>query len=418
MIIQIKKDIIQGITNIFSSLYCFYAPLFLRQANQLQKQANPPLLSLDLRQKIYQNQVTTFSPILSGKIERIETEEFTGSMENLRRPVRIVVQKLLDIKGIEVDRGTFININSEPAGINIYIDGLFEGSSPAKVKVPGEGEYHVKLYAPGYEDWHQKVNVKENSTFFVNAKLLKKAGGKEVDERIRALQDGRTSFIVTATVFSLISTESLIYASGTDNSRLYFGMPLLVTPASFFLALKGTNSAVMNAGRSFMITSSILWGSTMGITSGIVMYPDTGDADPDYWRPFALASTAGGLVYGTAATLLTRGDAFPLSRIWYINLGAFMGSLVGLGIPYMFNVENRAVLFGSMLSGSTIGGGLAVYLTRYIPSRGANVENLSFGSLINIRGKEFVPGIPMPVLTGGKGDNSPGITFSILHYTN
>lgn len=67
-----------------------------------------------------------------------------------------------------------------------------------------------------------------------------------------------------------------------------------------------------------------------------------------------------------------------------------MGSLVGLGIPYMFNVESRPLLFGSMLAGSTVGGGLAIYLTRYIPSHGANVENLSFsGSLIEINGKNF-----------------------------
>lgn len=356
----------------------------------------------------------------SGTIEKIETEEFTGSMENLRRPVRIVVQKLLDIEGIEVDRGTFINVTSDPAGVNIYIDGLFEGSSPAKVKVPGEGEYHVKLYSPEYEEWHQKINVKDNSTFFVNAKLLKKTGGNEVDERIKALQDGRTSFIITATAFSFAATEALIYASGTDNDRLYFGLPLLVTPASFFTALKGTTNAVMNNGRSFMITSSILWGITMGLTSGIVMYNDIPEEETaDYWRPFSFASAAGGLLYGTAATLLTRGDAFPSSRVWFINLGSFMGSLVGLGIPYMFNVESRPLLFGSMLAGSTVGGGLAIYLTRYIPSHGANVENLSFsGSLIEINGKKLSAGIPLPVPETRGNSGTPGVKITLFHYLN
>jgi len=357
--------------------------------------------------------------VQSGRIERIETEEYTGSMENLRRPVRIVVQKLMDIEGIEVNRGTFINVSSQPEGVNIYIDGLFEGSAPAKIKVPGKGEYHVKLYSPGYEEWHQKVTVKDNSTYFVNAKLLKKTGSGEVDERIKALQDGRTGFIITSSAFSFAATEALIYASGTDNSRLYFGLPLLITPASFFLALKGTSSVVMNKGRSLMITSSILWGVTMGITSGIVMHGDYSEEDSsDYWRPFAFASTTGGVLYGTAALLLTKGDAFPSSRVWFINLGSFMGSLVGLGIPYMFNVENRSLLFGSMLAGSTIGGGLAVYLTRYIPSRGANVDNLGFGSLIEIENKQITPGIPLPVLTGNGRNNSKGSTITLIRFRN
>lgn len=67
----------------------------------------------------------------------------------------------------------------------------------------------------------------------------------------------------------------------------------------------------MNNGRSFMITSSILWGITMGLTSGIVMYNDIPEEETaDYWRPFSFASAAGGLLYGTAATLLTRGMHF------------------------------------------------------------------------------------------------------------
>ena len=366
----------------------------------------------------------------TGVIDRVVTEEYVGVMEDLRKPVRIAVQKLLDIEGIEVDRGTFIHIGSEPEGINIYIDGLFEGSSPARIKVPGPGEYHVKLYSPGYEEWHQKVNVEENSTFFVNARMLKKDKETAVDERVRALQDGRTSFIITATLYSLAATEAFIYASGTDNNRLYFGLPLLITPGSFFLTLRATDNAIMNKGRSFMITSSILWGSTMGFTSGVVMLerPDNWNDmtaeeqavyNSDYWRPFVFASAAGGLVYGTAAVLLTRGDAFPAKRAWFMNLGSFMGSLVGLGIPYMFGVDSRPWLFGCMFAGSTAGGALAGYLTRHIASVGASVENLSFGSLMEI-GKDgrFSPGLPLPAVVPGGNGQALEYRFTLVHYTD
>ena len=354
----------------------------------------------------------------TGVIERTETEEFIGMMEELRKPVRIAVQKLLDIEGIEVDRGTFIHVGSEPEGVNIYVDGLFEGSSPARIKVPGPGEYRVKLYAPGYEEWHQKVEVKDNSTFFVDARMLKQDKDLEVDDRVKALQDGRVSFIINTTLYSLVVTEALIFASGTENGRLYFGLPLLITPGTFFLSMKGSQNAIMNKGRSFMISSSFMWGATMGVTSGIVLLGDKPD-QPDwnaaeYWRPFAFASAAGGLIYGTAATILTRGNAFPASRVWYMNLGSFMGSLVGLGIPYMFNVENRPLLFGCMLTGSTLGGGLAIYLTRHIASIGANVENLSFGSLINIDGDRVKPGIPIPLPVPVKNSRNPGYQVSLI----
>ncbi|MBI9104020.1 MAG: PEGA domain-containing protein [Spirochaetales bacterium] len=358
----------------------------------------------------------------TGLIEKVETEEFTGMMEELRKPVRIAVQKILDIEGIEVDRGTYIHVASEPEGVNIYIDGLFEGSSPARIKVPGPGEYRVKLYAPGWEEWHQKVELEDNSTFFVDARLLKRDKDVVIDDRVRALQDGRVSFIINTTLYSLALTEALIYASGTDNSRLYFGLPLLITPGTFFLSLKGTQNAIMNKGRSFLISSSFLWGATMGITSGLVLLGDSeGEVGWDaneYWRPFAFASAAGGVVYGTAATLLTRGDAFPAKRVWYMNLGSFMGSLVGLGIPYMFNVENRPLLFGCMLTGSSIGGGLAVYLTRHIASMGANVENLSYGSLINIEGKKITPGLPILLPVSNKIGGKFRYGISLFHYQN
>jgi len=354
----------------------------------------------------------------TGRIERTETEEFVGVMEDLRKPVRIAVQKLLDIQGIEVDRGTFINVTSDPEGVNIYIDGLFEGSAPARIKVPGPGEYRVKLYSPGYEEWHQKVTVEESSTFFVNAKLLK-SEKTQVDERIRALQDGRSRFIVFTSLYSLAVTEALLYSAGVENERLYIGLPLLVTPGSFFLALRGTDSAIMNRGRSFMISSSILWGSAMGFTSGMIFMGDRADSsDSDaYWRPFVFASAAGGLAYGTAAVLLTRGDAFPSKRVWFMNLGSFMGALIGIGVPYMFNVENRPVLLTCMFTGSTAGGVLAAWMTRNIVAQGANVENVGLGSLLEIGPEGVRPGIPLPEPVAWEGGTRPGYSLSLVRWS-
>jgi len=227
----------------------------------------------------------------------------------MRKPVRIATQKILGIKGIEIDRGEYINVVSNPPGVSVFIDGLFEGSAPVKVHVEKPGKYIVKLEAGDYRTWTQKVSVRKNSTYFVNAKLLKEK--KPVNPRIKALQDGRVPFIAYATLFSAASSDALLFAFGSQNVRLYVGLPLVVAPLTFFLALNATRQLPMDSGRALMIISSSLW-----------------------------------------------------------------GSLLGLGIPYVFNVQNPAVIYATMLSGSLVGSAAAFILTRQL-TEGRNIENLS-----------------------------------------
>ncbi|MCK7470945.1 MAG: hypothetical protein MZU95_09270 [Desulfomicrobium escambiense] len=105
-------------------------------------------------------------------------------------PSGSLAQKILRIPGIEVQQGERIRVETEPPGVAVFVDGLFEGNGPVTVRVPRPGKYAWSqagrrgVQNPGPRTW----SVDANSTFFVKAQLLRQE--KVVDERVRALQDG------------------------------------------------------------------------------------------------------------------------------------------------------------------------------------------------------------------------------------
>lgn len=359
----------------------------------------------------------------TGTAIRSVSEEYLGPLEDLRKPVRVAAQKILGIPGIDVHQGEFISVETEPPGIGVYVNGLFEGNGPVVVRVPKAGKYDVKLASDGYKPWSQRVTVEANSTFFLRAKLLKQE--KPVDERIRALQDGRAAFLTFATIYSAAASEALLYAFGSDNPRLYIGLPLLTAPLVFFGSLKATEGVIMNSGRSFMIISSTLWGSTWGLSAAIVFgataaaeaMDDPGAPPVDEgprlaFEPlYAGLSVAGGLLYGGLSAWLTSGsEPFPSARVWLYHLGSVLGAFLGLGVPYVFGVESPGVIYAGMLSGSLAGSAIALWLTRDY-TEGSSVGNASSGralltpsgALVDIDSSGLSLGIPLliPALAGG-----------------
>ena len=65
-----------------------------------------------------------------------------------------------------------LEINSEPPGAEIYVDGSFDSSTPAKLLLL-PGEHMVKVTRPGFKDWERKIVVEVGSSKSLNA-ILKK----------------------------------------------------------------------------------------------------------------------------------------------------------------------------------------------------------------------------------------------------
>jgi hypothetical protein len=352
--------------------------------------------------------------VASGTADRSQTEEFIGALEDLRKPVRIAAQKILGVPGIEVAQGEFVSVETDPPGVGVYVNGLFEGDSPLVVRLPKPGKYSVKLAAEGYRAWMQSVSVEASSTYFVKARLLKQEA--VVDERVKALQDGRPGFITFATIYAAGASEALLYAFGSDNVRLYVGLPLVAGPVAFYASLKLTEGAVMNSGRNFMITSSALWGTTWGLAAFYAFGAEAAPGEPRRFEPaYAGLSALGGLAYGALSTYLTAGrDPFPSSRVWLYNLGSVLGAFLGLGVPYVLGADSPGIIYAGMLTGSVAGSATALYLTRGY-SEGRNIGNISVGSLIEASPEGA--GLGIPLLRPGASNESPGYYLPIARFS-
>jgi hypothetical protein len=65
-----------------------------------------------------------------------------------------------------------VEITSEPAGADIYVNGKFDSSTPAKLLL-SPGEHSIKVARPGFKDWERKILVEPGAVKTLNAILEK-----------------------------------------------------------------------------------------------------------------------------------------------------------------------------------------------------------------------------------------------------
>jgi len=65
-----------------------------------------------------------------------------------------------------------VEIGSEPVGADIYVDGKFDSSTPAKLLL-SSGEHIIKVARPGFKDWERKILVEPGAVKTLNAILEK-----------------------------------------------------------------------------------------------------------------------------------------------------------------------------------------------------------------------------------------------------
>jgi PEGA domain len=117
--------------------------------------------------------------VATGRIEALETREYSGSIEGLIEPVKILTRQLL--ARLTNDNGV-INITTFPAASAISIDNQPEGFAPLTIERPGGMRYHIKAVRNGYLDQSEYVNLVENDTTNVVINLAKKKKEKRYRE--------------------------------------------------------------------------------------------------------------------------------------------------------------------------------------------------------------------------------------------
>jgi PEGA domain len=67
-----------------------------------------------------------------------------------------------------------LQLDSDPPGADIEVDGSFVGNTPSEVQVP-EGEHTVAVRKAGFKAWERKLKVSGGSSVHLNAELEKDA---------------------------------------------------------------------------------------------------------------------------------------------------------------------------------------------------------------------------------------------------
>ena len=63
-----------------------------------------------------------------------------------------------------------LRVVSIPVQAQVYIDGLYKGSSPLGIDLPA-GKHEVRITAPSYNDWEAQVTLKEGKEIPLNIRL-------------------------------------------------------------------------------------------------------------------------------------------------------------------------------------------------------------------------------------------------------
>jgi len=66
----------------------------------------------------------------------------------------------------------FISVSSSPSGANIYLNGVYQGTTPHTIVAAAPGHYTVSLDLPGYQHYETGVDVSAGGTSSVSASLV------------------------------------------------------------------------------------------------------------------------------------------------------------------------------------------------------------------------------------------------------
>jgi hypothetical protein len=277
----------------------------------------------------------------SGVVEREETIELLQSPLDPRFAIRVAAQRLLGTGGHRTLPESHINISSSPPGASVFVEGLLEGYAPMTAAL-APGSHTVRVESPGYSPWSLGVRLMDGETLSLNANLNKTLTAT------RSKSEGGKVLLGFTVPYVVAVGEASFYLLNMRSKRPYLGWLLVSTPSAYYMAANKVGSSDVDIGRAWATVSSGLWGVAWGILG-------VGSSGENSARPYVLTSLGTSLLglYGTYRA--TEETELSRKRVGLINTGGFMGSMVGLGIPYLLDVEKPRVYNLSLLAGGMIG---------------------------------------------------------------
>jgi hypothetical protein len=80
-----------------------------------------------------------------------------------------------DAASAAISSSAKLQMESNPSGADIELDGSFVGNTPSDVRVP-DGEHTITVKKAGFQDWERKMKVTAGSSIHLSAELEKAAG--------------------------------------------------------------------------------------------------------------------------------------------------------------------------------------------------------------------------------------------------
>lgn len=93
--------------------------------------------------------------------------------ETWKSSARVKAGQVTDVYASLTHKPTLgsIYVSSSPAGANIYLDGVYKGTSPRTLSGIAEGSHFVEVELAGYKEWSSRVTVVSSQQAYVSASL-------------------------------------------------------------------------------------------------------------------------------------------------------------------------------------------------------------------------------------------------------
>ena len=282
-------------------------------------------------------------------IEAEENVEIVEAPLDPRTAVRVAAQRLVGIGGHDTLPESHIKVSSTPPGANVFVGGLLEGRAPIKVRVP-PGPHSISARLPGYHPWALDVDVKDREELSLNAAL---AGALSATQS-KSL--GAKVLLGFSVPYIFGMGEGALYVADVESERPYIGWLLLAPPVAYLAVSDALGGSEVDVGRAWMIVTSGMWGATWGALG-------VGTTGHESARPYVAASMGASVAGLLISARATADQELSRTRVGFINTGGFMGSAVGLGIPYLLDVAEPRVYNAGLLAGGITGILLGIRLT-------------------------------------------------------
>ncbi|MGB7023758.1 MAG: trypsin-like peptidase domain-containing protein [Candidatus Acidiferrales bacterium] len=115
--------------------------------------------------------ITTLSRVQNGVGENASGMNFALSAENLIEVLkRFYPEAGMPPKTAQEDGFGSVNVSSDPAGADIYLDGQFVGNTPSELHLSA-GAHKIRIQSENTKSWERNLNVWKDSEVTVHAKL-------------------------------------------------------------------------------------------------------------------------------------------------------------------------------------------------------------------------------------------------------